>query len=253
MHLERLTTILEIVGQKGQASVADICAHASLPKPSAYRLVQDLVSAGLLEATSRGQFCIGTRLKRITHRDNSDRALVEIIAPLLARAAEDYGVAFFLSRLRGRSVVIIHVETPDTNVSYLHPGMGKRPLHACSCSKAIAAFSPDLFSSVALKEGLKAYTERTITRLDDLEAEMESIRHRGFAECVEELERGICSVASPLAQSGTGATISIGATGSSRVLSPNSRQKIGRALTALSEEICQLLGWNDPDISSKTA
>ena len=38
MHLERLTSILEIVGQKGAATVAEICVHADLPKPSAYRL-----------------------------------------------------------------------------------------------------------------------------------------------------------------------------------------------------------------------
>ncbi|MEL0285858.1 MAG: helix-turn-helix domain-containing protein, partial [Paracoccaceae bacterium] len=41
MHLERLTFILEVVGQKGEATVTEICAHSDLPKPSAYRLVQD--------------------------------------------------------------------------------------------------------------------------------------------------------------------------------------------------------------------
>ncbi len=60
MHLERLACILEIVGQKGEATVAEICAHSDLPKPSAYRLVQDLVSVGLLEPVGRGQFMIGT-------------------------------------------------------------------------------------------------------------------------------------------------------------------------------------------------
>jgi len=42
MHLERLIWILEIVGQKGEATVAEICAHSDLPKPTAYRLVQIL-------------------------------------------------------------------------------------------------------------------------------------------------------------------------------------------------------------------
>ena len=54
MHLERLTLILEIVGQKKEATVADICAHSDLPKPTAYRLVQDLVAVGLLEPVARG-------------------------------------------------------------------------------------------------------------------------------------------------------------------------------------------------------
>ncbi|MFV1875701.1 helix-turn-helix domain-containing protein [Nioella sp.] len=54
MHLERLILILEIVGQKGTATVAEICTHSDLPKPTAYRLVQDLVGVGLLEPVGGG-------------------------------------------------------------------------------------------------------------------------------------------------------------------------------------------------------
>lgn len=248
MHLERLAVILEIVGQKGHATVAEICAHSDLPKPSAYRLVQDLVAAGLLETPRRGQFCIGARLMRITRQDHSDGALLEIIAPFLRRAASDHGAAFFLSRLRGRSVEIIHVEVPETGVSYLHPGVGKRPLHACSCSKAIAAFSPELLPLSEVKGRLRAYTENTLTDLAELEAEFRTIRRLGYAECVEELERGICSVAATLRQTGPGATLSIGATGSTRVLTAAAREKLGRALTALAVEISQIL--NLPEVES---
>lgn len=252
MHLERLASILEIVGQKGAATVGEICAHVGLPKPSGYRLVQDLVSVGLLAPSARGQFVIGTRLKRITHRDLSDTALLEVIAPVLARAATDHGAAFFLSRLRGDGVEIIHVATPDNGVSYLHPGVGKRPLHACSCSKVIAAFSPDLMSKHDLKGRLRKYTESTITCLRDLEAEFEVIRERGYAECIEELERGICSVATTLAETGPGATLSIGATASTRVFTVKARAEIGRSLQAMSAELAHTLGWTDAVASRKT-
>lgn len=244
MHLERLTFILEVVGQKGEATVADICAHSDLPKPSAYRLVQDLVSVGLLEPVARGQFTIGSRLKRITQSDHSDRALLEVIAPALKQAATQYGTAFFLSRLRGRSVEIVHVETPDTGVSYLHPGLGKRPLHACSCSKAVAAFSPDLYLTSDMEGQLRAYTEFTLTNVHDLEAEFETIRERGFAECVEEIERGMCSVAAPVASSGPGATMSIGATGSVRVFTSAFREKFGPQVTQIAREVSASLGWD---------
>jgi len=253
MHLERLTLILEIVSQKGTATVAEICAHSDLPKPSAYRLVQDLVSTGLLEASARGQFVIGARMKRITHRDHSDHALLEVIAPTLRRAASEHGTAFFLSRLRGRSVEIIHVEIPDTGVSYLHPGLGKRPMHACSCSKAIAAFSPEILSKGELQGHLRAYTEHTLTRPEDLTAEFDLIRQRGYAECVEELERGICSVAATLARTGPGASLSIGATGSTRVFTPDKRNMIGRTLTAMATELSSALGWGETEIGRKTA
>lgn len=233
MHLERLTLILEIVGQKGEATVADICGHSDLPKASAYRLVQDLVGVGLLEPVARGRFALGTRLKRLVQSEQSDQALIELVAPTLRQAATTHGAAFFLSRLRGRSVEIIHVETPDNGVSFLHPGLGKRPLHACSCSKAVAAFSPALFEIEKLDGRLRAYTEFTLTRVQDLEADLTAIRQRGYAECVEEIERGMASVAAPLGETGIAATISIGATGSTRVFTPAFRARIGPELVRL--------------------
>jgi IclR family acetate operon transcriptional repressor len=252
MHLERLTLILEIVGQKGEATVADICSHSDLPKPSAYRLVQDLVAAGLLEPAARGRFAIGARLKRITQSDQSDRVLLELFAPALKQAANEHGAASFLSRLRGRSVEIIHVETPDTGVSYLHPGLGKRPLHACSCSKVVAAFSPELRLTQDLKGRLRAYTEFTLTRIGDLEVELETIRQRGYAECVEEIERGMCSVAAPLAEAGPGALLSIGATGSTRVFTPAFRKKIGEVLKHIARDLSVSLGWMEPSAARKS-
>lgn len=245
MYLERVTLILEIVGQKGEATVADVCAHSELPKASAYRLVQDLVGAGLLDPVGRGRYAVGTRLRRVTGPDHSDQVLLETIAPALRRAAEAYGAACFLSRVRGRAVEIVHVETPDTGVSFLHPGLGRRPLHACSCSKAVAAFSPDVARAVDGR--LKAYTTSTITDPDELEAEFEQIRRRGYAECVEEIELGMCSVAVPLGPDGRPPDMSIGATGSVRVFTPAFREHLGTELIRLAHDLGARLGWLDPE------
>lgn len=252
MHLERLIMILEIVGTRGEATVAEICDHSALPKPTVYRLVQDLAGAGLLDLVAKGRFTLGTRLKRINRSDQSDRALLEVVRPTLKAAADKHGACFFLSRLRGRAVEIIHVETPDNGVSYLHPGLGRRPLHACSCSKAVAAFRPELSSAEALGGPLKAYTEFTVTRVEDLHAEFEVIRQRGYAECVEEIERGMCSVAAPLGHRDPGNTLSVGATGSVRVFNPSFREKIGKEVVTLANTIAAVFGWDTAD-AEKTA
>ena len=239
-----MATILEIVGQKGEASVADVCAHSDLPKATAYRLVNDLADVGLLDPVARGHFAVGSRLRRIIDDDRTDQHLVETVAPVLRQAADDHGAAFFLSRLRGTSVEIIHVETPDTGVSYLHPGLGRRPLHACSCSKVIAAFSPEVARTINGR--LKAYTENTLTSLEDLEAEFVAIRRDGYGECVEELERGIGSIAVPIHDAdGSTPTLSIGATGSMRVFTPEFRRSLGVELLALAVELGERLSWAD--------
>jgi DNA-binding IclR family transcriptional regulator len=80
--------------------------------------------------------------------------------------------------------------------------------------------------------------------VEDLEAEFETIRKRGFAECVEEIERGMCSVAAPLATSGPGATMSIGATGSMRVFTPTFRKNFGPQITQIARDVLVSLGWD---------
>ena len=244
MHLERLTAILETVGQREEATVADICAHVDLPRPSAYRLVQDLAAVGLLEPMARGRFALGARLRRIADGAQSDRALLAAIAPVLRQGAERHGAAFFLSRLRGRSVEIVHVETPDTGVSYLHPGLGRRPLHACSCAKAIAAFCPDRLPIAEMAGRMRAYTEATTTDPDALLAEFATVRARGYAECVEEIERGMCSVAVPLSRAGTGATMAIGATGSARIFTPTYRAALGPKIIEVAHAISRYFSWD---------
>ena len=251
MHLERLALILEIVGHKNEATVADICAHSDLPKASAYRLVQDLAGAGLLDPIAKGRYVVGNRLKRITETNLSDQVLLDTIAPVLREAADDHGAAFFLSRLRGKVVEIIHVETPDNGVSFLHPGLGKRPLHACSCSKAVAAFSPEVAKTIG--DRLKAYTEFTLTDHDDLETEFGLIRQRGYAECVEEIERGMCSVAAPLGPRQLAPVLSIGATGSLRVFTPTFREKTGRELIRIADGLVGRLGWAQPEPAEASA
>jgi len=251
VYLERVALILEIVGHAGEATVGDICNHSELPKPTAYRLVDDLVGVGLLDPVAKGRFAVGTRLKLIAETDHSDQILLETIAPELRQAANDHGAAFFLSRMRGQAVEIIHVETPDNGVSFLHPGLGKRPLHACSCSKAVAAFRPELAKTADRR--LKAYTEFTVTDFDDLQAEFDLIRKTGYASCVEEIERGMCSVAAPFGPNRDAPTMSVGGTGSMRVFTPTFRKKMGKQLIEMTRVLSDRLGWVDPQSIAASA
>ena len=83
--------------------------------------------------------------------------------------------------------------------------------------------------------------------------QLDAIRAKGYAECIEELERGLSSVATTLAQTGFGATVSIGATASVRVFTPSMRVKIGQALTDMSDKLSSALGWCGDSVKKKSA
>ena len=169
MHLERLMNVLETVAVAGRpVSTTEVTNATGLPRPTCYRLLQSLSDHALLEEVEAGRYLIGARLLRLALHGQPDQDISARAAPILQEAAESFGDAVFLSRFRNRGVEIIHVETPkDAKAAFIHPGLGFRPMHACSCSKAIAAFAEDAFREDILSGPLRAYTDQTKTNPDN--------------------------------------------------------------------------------------
>ena len=244
MHLDRVTSILEAVAMAGHAiSATEIHRSTGLPKPTCYRILQSLSEQGLLDSENQGGgYVIGKRLTRIAAMGQADADIRLATVPILKDAANKIGEAMFLSRYRNQGVEIIYVETPeDPKVSYIHPGYGFRPVHACSCSKAIAAFSEELFRDNVLDKPLKQYTAATKTDSTQLRKEFAQIREQGFAECVEEVELGISSVAAPILLDGVSAALSIGATASIHHFTANKRAQVGESLQHFASRISRTL------------
>ncbi|MGH1416195.1 MAG: IclR family transcriptional regulator [Pelagimonas sp.] len=240
MQLERMITILELVAIAGRPiTVVELQTATGLPKATCYRLVQTLQEQRLLEQPDAdGKVVIGERLIRIALLGKADVDVRKAAAPLLKTAAISFNETVFLSRFRNRKVEIIHVETPnDPARAFVHPGLGDRPMHACSCSKAIAAFTEKDFQDTILQETLKAYTEHTKTTPEALREEFQVIAARGFAECDQEIDMGVGSVAAPISIGNIGATFSVGAIGPIRRFGSEYREDIGVKLIELAEKI----------------
>ena len=243
MHLDRLMTVLEAVAISGRAVTAPEVQQATgLPRPTCYRLLQTMAENRLLDEVAPGRYLVGARMVRLALLGQSDVDVCQAAAPSLKEAADRFGEAVFLSRYRNRGVEIIHVEAPgDATRSFVHPGLGFRPMHACSCSKVIAAFAEDGLREEILAGPLRSYTPNTKQDPGVLRAEFEAIRQAGFAECVEEIELGVSSVAAPVRIGNIGATFSVGATGPVRRFTGNRRAGIGRDLCAIAGKVAMAL------------
>lgn len=232
MHLDRVMMVLEAVAIAGRAvTAAEVQASTGLPRPTCYRLLQTMAEQRLLDEPEPGRYLVGERMVRLALLGQSDVNVAQAATPSLRDAADHLGEAVFLSRFRNSGVEIIHVEVPkDAARSFVHPGLGFRPMHACSCSKVIAAFAEDAFREEIVAGPMKPYTPDTIQSPDALRAEFAAIRADGFAQCVEEIEVGVSSVAAPIQIGNIGATFSVGATGPIRRFTPGRRVEIGAHL-----------------------
>lgn len=239
-HLERLITLLEMTAIAGRPlSVVEAQKATGLPRPTCYRLLQTLADHRLIESPDNdSRYVIGERLIRIALLGKSDIDVRRATAATLHKAAIQFGDSVFLSRLRSGEVEIIEVETPnDPSLPFVHPGLGLRPLHACSSAKAIAAFAEPDFQEQMLAGDYEKFTERTLTTPDALRAELAEAARRGYAECDQEMELGVSSVSAPVQVGNVGAMFSVGAIGSARRFTPDYRADIGEKLVKLAREV----------------
>lgn len=235
MHLARVMKVLEAVAMAGRpVTASEVQQLTDLPRPTCYRLLHSMQAEQLLDEVSSGRFIVGESLVRLALLGQTDVDICRSAAPTLQRAADNLGEAVFLSRFRNRGVEIIHVEVPgDAKRSFVHPGLGFRPMHACSCSKVIAAFADDTFRQDILSGPMRSFTEYTRCDPQRLSREFDQILSSGYAECVQEIELGVSSVAAPVQIGSVGALYSIGATGPVRRFTKDRRAQIG-------EQLCQM-------------
>lgn len=231
---------MELVAAAGRpVTGSDLIEASGLPKPTCYRLMQSLQEQGLLDCPNDdGRFVVGERLIRIALLGKSDNDVCRGVRPLLTPLATRLEETVFLARLCGDEVEIILIETPaDPAREYIHPGLSVRPLHACSCSKAIAAFAAPEFQERILESSMCKFTDTTRTTRQALTAEFDLIRQRGFADCDQEIDVGIASVAAPVTLGKLGATFSVGVVGPVRRFGRANREEVGNQLVSISNQI----------------
>ncbi|TNF13025.1 MAG: IclR family transcriptional regulator [Rhodobacteraceae bacterium] len=256
MHLERLVGILESVAIAGRGlSPAEVQKATGLPRPTCYRLLQTLANHRLIDDPGgTAHYVIAERLIRIALLGKSDIDLRHACAPALKAAATRFGDTVFLARFRSRQVEITHVETPDDPAGgFIHPGLGPRPMHACSCAKAIAAFAEDSFREEILGGTLTAYTRYTNSTRARLRAEFARIVAQGYAECHEEIDLGVSSVAAPVRIGQIGVSFSVGVVGPVRRFDAGCRREKGEELMKIAArlsaaiQLCNLVRVKDSD------
>lgn len=181
---------------------------------------------------------IGDRLIRLALLGKSDIDIRRATAGVIKEAAIHLGDATFLARLRNKQVEIIHVEIPDDSTnSFVHPGLGNRPLHACSSAKAIAAFAEEGLQKHIFESVFEPFNDNTPTSEQELLEEYSGIRDKGYAVCDQEINLGISSVAAPVRFGEIGVTFSVGAVSYADKYTPKIQNRVGEYLSGLATKV----------------
>ena len=197
--IERAFAVLGALAD-GQIGVTEVAERSGLPKSTAARLLASLAREGVVEQVPGDtRYRLGGRLATLAAGVLPTRSLGRLARPSLVELSAMVGEAAGLSVPEGDLVHYIdQVDTPNP-VSVRDWTGSRLPMHAVSSGQVLLAFRPVAALEHYLARPLERFTERTIVDPEALRARLRDVRREGYAWVREEFDRGINSVAAPIA------------------------------------------------------
>ncbi|WP_225029668.1 IclR family transcriptional regulator [Xinfangfangia pollutisoli] len=241
---ERLAQVVECFGPPPhECSFMQIVRRTGLPRASVHRMIGQLTAVGWLEPGPGGRgHRLGARLVWLLHAQLDADRLQALTAPVLTGLAQDSGAASFAARLVQGQVDLFATATPENpGLSHVFPGIGIRPVHACSSAKALVAFQPDSLRRALLAAPRERFTGQTLTGDADLTAEHARIRRDGYAVCDGEINAGVVSLAVPVRLPRLGPVYALGLIALADRLAPPHRPAAVQLLNRAAARLATLL------------
>jgi DNA-binding IclR family transcriptional regulator len=214
--VERAITILELLARWGWSGVTEVGNELGVHKSTAFRLLTTLERRGLVEQhADSGKYRLGAGLAHLARGINTDLNLTEQARYGCEWLATRTDETVTLTVPEGAGCVTIDQIVPSSTV-VSRSWLGRQtPLHCTSPGKVFLAFLPEDRRAELLALPRERYTEHTIVDPDELGAEIERVRARGYATTADEFEIGLAAAAAPVRAADGTVVAAIGISGPS--------------------------------------
>ncbi|OJY57415.1 IclR family transcriptional regulator [Thiobacillus sp. 0-1251] len=199
--LDRAMALVGILARApGPATLTRLAEQAGLHTASAHRILGALMAHGLVEKTGAGEYDLGVRWLEVGNRLRARLNIRQVAMPYMQQLAELTGETVNLIVRRGDEAVYIErVSGGQTLIQVVQVVGAHAPLHVTAVGKIfLAEDSPSGVMGYAERTGLPAYTPNTLTTLESLSAELDTIRREQVARDREEAELGVACIGAPV-------------------------------------------------------
>jgi IclR family transcriptional regulator, acetate operon repressor len=235
--LGRAALLLDCLAAGDSPGISELARRSGLAKTTVFRLVHELASCGLVEATGDG-VRLGMRLFELGSSVPRQRSLTEAALPYMRDLQQATGDTVHLAVLDRAEVVYLQILRGHGLRQLPSRVGGRMPAHATGVGKAILAFSPQAVVDEFIGSGLRPRTARTIVAPGALRRELARIRQAGTAFDREESGLGIVCAASPVFGPDGGVVAGLSLTGwSGRLNLARAAPAVRTAALALSRQL----------------
>jgi len=195
---ETVFAIIEALQEHGAMGVTELAEVVDMAPSTVHGHLTTLLENEYVVKKDQ-RYALGLKFTRLGRDIRLGMDIVSAANPTLAELSRDTGEEAWLTVEENGHSVPLMKETPDRGIESVGMISTYTDIHNSGAGKAVLAFLPEERVTEILDEkGLPQSTKHTITDREELLAQLETIRERGYAFSEEERYEGIRSVFSPI-------------------------------------------------------
>lgn len=243
--VDRALDILECISAKnGLLTVDQIVSATGLPKTTTFRILATLAARRMVERDPQTQtYRLGMLALVIGVRAMGDLDLRRGARPHLEQLVAATGETVHLSILSDDSALCLDKLDASRSMRMSSFVGFLDPLHCSGVGKALLAFQDEpVRRQLIARMRFEPHTPHTITTPDQLVAQINEIRARGYAIDDEEIEEGLRCIAAPIRDHSGTVVAAVSISGPTTRVTEASVSGIAEAVTNCAQSISRELG-----------
>ena len=244
--IDRVFDLMEILSAvPAGLSLSDLAAQADLHVSTTHRLLASLTQRGYVRKDSTtGKYRLTLLLFEISQRVSAVLDLLPVSEHYLEELANLSGEAVHLVERSGSEVVYLYKFEPYSNPVNISSSVGRHnPMYCTGVGKSILAhLGEDEVKTIWESTDVQQFTDKTLTTLPALLADLQKARERGYAIDDEEHDLGVRCIAAPIFNWKGEPVAAISISAPTARLPEEKAKKLAPRLIQAAEEISGLLG-----------
>ena len=197
--LERGLAVIQVFGaDRPKLSLTEVAELTNMTRAAARRYLLSLRELGFVSGDGKF-FWLEPRVLNLGYSYLSSIHWIDFAHPILREVANRLNESCSASVLDGAEIVYV-ARVQASRIMHISLGVGTRlPAAATSMGRVLlSALPPEELDRVLSASALRSYTEKTVTKVEELKKILRTVRENRYAYVDQELEGGLRSIAVPI-------------------------------------------------------
>ena len=251
LSVERAILLLKKLRERPHpVGVRELARETGYSPSMTQKLLNALAKQGMVaQDPNTSSYSLGLESFRIGASMLEQLDLHDIAHPVLEGLAEETQESAYIALMTPGQTRCVFVDRVDSRhllrwIAYLGTW---RPLNCTADGKAMLAWlGDDHLDYLARREALYQLTERSVTDIERLRAQLAEVRHKGYAYSDEEFAEGVRSLAAPIFQFPKDLFGSISVAGPKLRMTDDRIAELGEQVHRAGQDISRALGYQGP-------